>query len=86
MNSIVARAGVAVISKRWMKPSRPDVVSGVSRSDGSAVRMRAARRPACTSWPVAKPGWTSTPSMRIVTAAAVNVSSCSSPMLEPSSV
>ena len=44
-----------------MKPSRPEVVSGVRRSDGSAATICAASRSALTSLPVAWPGWTSTP-------------------------
>ena len=44
-----------------MNPSRPDVVSGVRPSDGSAARIWAASRSALTSLPVACPGWTSTP-------------------------
>ena len=55
------RAAVAVQPYGWMKPSRPEVVSGVRRSAGSAATTCAASRAALTSLPFAKPGWTSTP-------------------------
>ena len=55
---LAARPGQRV---GWMNPSRPDVVSGVRRSDGSAATIWAASRSALTSLPVAWPGWTSTP-------------------------
>ena len=68
-----------------MKPSRPDVVSGVE-----VRRKRGQDRPASvealTSLPVAKPGCTSTPWITRSAPAAVNVSSCNSPADEPSSV
>lgn len=83
---IVAFAAVPSIAIGWMKPSRPEVVSGVSRSEGRAARIRAAIRAALTSLPVAKPGWTSWPVTVIVALAAVKVSSCSSPRVEPSTV
>ena len=69
-----------------MNPSRPEVVSGVSRSDGSAARICAAIRAALTSVPFAQPVCVSTPWIVSVTLEPVNVSSCSSPMSEPSSV
>ena len=69
-----------------MKPSRSDVVSGVSRSCGSAARTRPARRAALTSLPVAWPGWTSTPVIVMSADAAVNVSSVNSPASDPSRV
>ena len=63
-----------------MKPSRPEVVSGV-RSPGRAARMRPASRMALTSLPVAKPGWTSTPWTVTIASAALKVSSWTSPGL-----
>ena len=48
--------------------------------------MRPASRAALTSLPVACPGWTSTPTIRIRTSTAENVSSWSSPSVDPSSV
>ena len=70
-----------------MKPSRPEVVSGVRRSDGSAATMSAASRSALTSLPVAWPGWTSTPVDRDHDLlGAENVSSVNSPISEPSIV
>ena len=69
-----------------MKPSRPEVVSGERLSSGSSATIRAARRVALTSLPVAKPGWTSTPSMSMIASAPVKVSSWSSPRVEPSIV
>ena len=69
-----------------MNPSRSPVVSGVSVSEGSAATICATSLSALTSLPVAWPGWTSIP--RTVTTAdiALNVSSWSSPISEPSSV
>ena len=68
------------------EPLAARVVSGVSRSDGSEASTRPASRAALTSLPVAKPGWMSTPWTVNVTSTALNVSSCSSPGCEPSSV
>ena len=82
---IVAVPAPPSTEKTWMKPSRPEVASGV-RSDGSAARIRPASVEAFTSLPVAKPGCTSTPWMTRSAPAAVNVSSWSSPTVEPSSV
>ncbi len=48
--------------------------------------MRAASRAAFTSLPFAQPGWMSTPCTVSCTSTALNVSSCSSPGCEPSSV
>ena len=69
-----------------MNPSRPEVVSGVSRSSGSALRMRPATRRALTSLPLAQPVWMSTPSIVRVTLTPLKVSSWSSPRPEPSIV
>ena len=63
-------AAEASTSVGWMKPSRPEVVSGVSRSDGRAARISPASRAALTSLPVAQPGWMSTPCTVSVTASA----------------
>ena len=68
-----------------MKPSRPSVRSGVS-SGGSAATISAAIRVALTSLSFAQPGCASTPWMVTITCSPLNVSSCSSPRSEPSSV
>ena len=69
-----------------MKPSLPEVVSGVSRSVGSAATICAATRRALTSLPVANPGWTPTPLTRSRTSIALKDSSQSSPRLDASMV
>ena len=68
-----------------MKPSRPSVRSGV-RSAGSAASTSPASRAALTSLSFAQPGCASTPWIVSATSSAANVSSCSSPRSEPSSV
>ena len=86
ISRISARAVEPVSSYGWMKPSRPDVVSGVSRSDGSSATISAATRSAETSLPVAWPGWTSMPVTVTIASSAENVSSSSPPSPEPSIV
>ena len=83
---IVALPAVASTVWTWMNPSRSDVVSGVSRSCGSAASTRPASRAALTSLSLAVPGCTSTPWIVSSAEAAVNVSSVNSPASEPSSV
>ena len=68
-----------------MKPSRPEVVSGLSVGGQRGDDPRGEPR-ALTSLPVAKPGWTSTPVISTIASSAVNVSSWSSPSVEPSIV
>ncbi len=69
-----------------MKPSSPDVVSGVSVSEGSAATIFETSRSALTSFSLAQPGWTSTPRTVMSASSALKVSSWSSPRSEPSSV
>ena len=70
----------------WTKPSRPSVVSGERESFGSRSTTAAASLIALTSSPFAQPGWMARPRILIRTCAPENVSCCTSPAVEPSTV
>ena len=73
-------------STGWTYPSRPSVVSGERLSCGRRARICPAILIAFTSSPFAQPGWIARPWMRMRTCAPENVSVCSSPAVEPSTV
>ena len=69
-----------------MNPSRSSVVSGERLSRGSRTTISAASLSAFTSLFLPQPGCSARPWMVTMKRAAENVSSCSSPAVEPSSV
>ena len=86
INCSVAFSWIPFISTGCTKPSLPPVTSGHQESFGNAATISAAIFIALIILPFAYPGCALTPSITIVAASALNVSSSNVPTSPPSSV